>query len=267
MMALATSVFGVVFIVLLTGSVSFGFWLYVRAVSEFPGDPLAPARSWPALVVSIFDAIILACLPAFIIGLQGTPSGYASSLSDFLVGYAAGRLIVPAILPPGPVTPKLGSWTRIFEGLRDITFDKVVVHVPVALLVVILPGVLTWAFGNGTRIGDQLVFLSNLLPPPLPAGITKLNLSAWFYVMFAVSLTAIRFQVALRPLKAILASLAGILAIVRLDLAYGTRLEIADGWIPDVRDLSLLFIGMFIASIVRALSREGRLQRNPASRS
>jgi hypothetical protein len=206
---------------------------------------------------------MLACLPAFIIGLQSSRSEYASSLADFIVGYAAGRLVVPAILPPAPISSQLSSWGRILEGFRDLIFDKVVVHLPVLLMIVVLPGLLTWTFGSGAWIGEQLVFLSNLLPPPLPAGVTKLNLPAWFYVVFAVSLTAIRFQVALRPLKAILASLAGTLAVVRLDLAYGKRIEIADAWIPSLTDVLLLLVGILVAAVLRTLSRGSGLQSKP----
>jgi hypothetical protein len=38
MTGLATAVFGSIFVVLVISLVSFGFWLYVRAVGEFPGS-------------------------------------------------------------------------------------------------------------------------------------------------------------------------------------------------------------------------------------
>jgi len=243
--------------------VSWGFWFYVRAVSEFPGEALPPLNGWVEWVINILDVVSLAFLPIFVVSFEQQGTDSALSIADFLVGYGAGRLIIPAIVPPGILTTEPGTWARLGEGLRELFVDKVLAHIPAALLVVILPSVLLRLFGNGAWIEEYLVPLQKLLPPPLPEEVTKLSLPIWFYVLFAGALAVMRFQVSLGlRARALWACFAGTISVLRLDLAYGKRIELASGWLPDIQDLLLLVAGVLIAGIVRTMSRPGARHAN-----
>ncbi|MER8396413.1 hypothetical protein NKH10_32290 [Mesorhizobium sp. M1340] len=155
----------------------YGFWLYYRAVGSFPGEPLRPLGHWLRVLVGVFDAFILFMIPPFLA---------ANGCGTFPTSYIIGRLVIPALVPPGyDVDGSLLQ--RISQTARDFVFDKVFSKVAALIFVVVVPWVMNRLFGEAPLVQNYLVFLATQFPPP-PLQVYKqftshaFAMSGWFYV-------------------------------------------------------------------------------------
>ncbi|MFK0692476.1 hypothetical protein ACFX5Q_30490 [Mesorhizobium sp. IMUNJ 23033] len=166
----------------------------------------------------------------------------ANGTAPFLVSYFVGRLVIPALVPPG-YDSEGSLLQRVAQTIQDFVFDSVFSKAAALIFVVIIPWVMGRLIGEPPLVQSHLVFLATHFPPPSLQAYSNFSphsfsMSGWFYVALMAWLPH-RFVVQLGLRRAIIASMAGILMIGRIDLATQAALDIGGGWSVSPLDVAV----------------------------